>query len=300
VFSPLSIVLRNQLLNTIFNLALEQQKQALSNLSEIWKGASERLFPELRPFSVPISMHGPKHPYALTCETLEEPRHHLLLAKTVGFKEGSIDPRDHLMALILIGERCFHHLNPFLTLLGTLKSYRPLSYTFKERIEEFEEQINMMISIDSAAVAAMLAQSGIADIGTLLTCIRYYRLRVKVTHPIVSKVRIIRDFIGSRHLTTLERLEALDTSKLRRQLDCRLRVPIEHVAADCRRPSRLMSSKETDITLAVIGLYEMTHSDSLKLERNSRAHQKVDNETYQSYVKYALGDSPDFGILNGL
>lgn len=284
----------------ILQIYLDEEKKALAGLSQIWAGSNKVLFPDLNNFSIPRPISIQRRPLALTYAALEEPRHHAMLAKTVGYKEGKVDPRDYLMAIILVGEQCWVRLMPFISIIGTYKGYAALSGIFKEDVRKFKEEVEMLAEINPVMLDELLDGSGIADLRTLLKYVEYYQLRVKVAHPLVPSAKPIRDFTAIRHLSTLERLEALNTGKLRTILDCTQFIPIKKIEIIKGRPTQLLDSRHTEITLAIIGLYEMSKSAVLKLQRNELAHQVVDNSTFMAYVNYIFAESPDYDILKKL
>lgn len=235
---------------------------------------------------------------------VQEPTHHVIAAKALGYKEpSSVDPRDYMMAHLLIGQRVWVKVvKPLLDILEPMESEHHLIQSFKRSMESFKQDLETFSICEPAIWKSILRDAGIKDIGYLFKCLDYYHKRTVIAHPNIPDSKKLRDFFTARHISTLELNNVLDPVKIRRlqqELQCPETIATKKI--DTRsRPSNLIDPEETDTALAVIWMRKVSSNDKIVVTRRLHAHKEVSDKVFMAYIDYIFADHEDLTFLREL
>lgn len=242
----------------------------------------------------------PKAITARTIEKYEEPSHHVALAMQAGLISLTIDPRDYLMGVVIVGQRIWNQvIQPLFTVIQRYEKELHWIQAFKESIGNFKYELTMLRELEPQLLQDRLDEAGL-QFEVLLKYLDYYEKRNMVCHPLQFKSQKVQQNIASRHLTIFEHLELFDTDFInatRKELNAKDEIFVRGIETGLGRPKILLSPQYTEKALAVIGIHEMFSIDDIAIMRNGYSHKEVNDVTYQAYLQYVFKYSPDFELL---
>lgn len=279
-----------------FNLCLELK----DGMASYWSKLAPILREEYKVMQMVEQQGPPKAIRARAIEKYEEPKHHLVLAKQAGFASVNIDPRDYLMGLIIVGQRIWTQvIQPLFTVIQRFERELHWIQAFKESVESFEQELEMLNEIEPELLQQRLNEAGF-DFEVMMKYLSYYKRRNIVCHPLQFKSLRLQQNIASRHLTVFEELAIFDDDFIhatRNVLKAKDEIFVGGIERGFERPLELLSPEYTEKALAVIGIHEMYRIDDISIVRNGYAHKEVSDSTYQAYLLYLFKDSPDYELL---
>lgn len=236
-------------------------------------------------------------------ERYEEPSHHLVIANQLGYMDNSVDPRDYLMAIILIGQRIWKtKLEPFLMVLQSYENELHLVETFYSSVVDFETELRLLQELDNQTFVSLLREASFDDATTLFSFIKHYKMRLTVCHPSCPKSNTLKRKLLARHLTSMEVYNTLPPrvlTKIRHSAETYEEIFVKTIETE-ERPEMLLTTEHTEAALAIIGAYEMLLTEDLKAKRNRFAHEEVADDTFKAYLNYVFSQSPEYNILSSL
>lgn len=208
-----------------------------------------------------------------------------------------VDPRDVIMAYILIGQKVYEQY--FSVILEKLSSELRIDLysLFKTDFNNFEKEVIFLWTTESAEMNSLMQIVGIEDMTMFRKCCKYYRNRLSFAHPYIPRIKSSKTAILAPLLTILD--QKVGYQNMRSGLGIYDIMEMRPIST-ANRDVDFFDVSFTNHLLALLVVYEANPVESHVYERNRLAHISCKPERLEAYISIIFRDHEDYDFLRTL